>query len=57
VWAHNPSCDPAEVAHVEQEMARNQNNMGVGVIDRRTGQVWLFTYDETDAFGLAKGLR
>jgi hypothetical protein len=34
-------------------MARNQNNMGVGVIDRRTGQVRLFSYDETDAFSQA----
>jgi hypothetical protein len=51
--AHNPSCDPAEVAHVEQEIARNPNNLGVGVIDRRTRQVRLFTYDETDAFSQA----
>ncbi len=51
--AHNPSCDPAEIAHVEQEMARDPNNIGVGVIDRQTGQVRLFTYDETDAFSQA----
>jgi hypothetical protein len=44
------SCDPAEVAHIERELARNQNNMGVGVIDNRTGQIRLFPYDETDAF-------
>ena len=50
----NASCDPAEVAHIEQEMARNQNTLGVGVIDKRTGQMRLFTYDETDAFSLAK---
>jgi hypothetical protein len=50
---HNPSCDPAEIAHVEQEMARNSRNMGVGVIDRRTGQVRLFAYDETNAFSMA----
>src|SRR4051794_41003400 len=31
-------------------MARNPRNMGVGVIDTRTGQVRLFSYDETDAF-------
>jgi hypothetical protein len=53
VRAHNPACDPAEVAHLEQELARNQNNLGVGVIDKRTGQVRLFTYDETDAFSQA----
>jgi hypothetical protein len=51
--AHNAVCDPAEVAHVEQEAARNQTNVGVGVIDKRTGQVRLFTYDETDAFSRA----
>ncbi len=50
VWAHIASCDPTEVAHIEQEMTKNQNNMGVGVIDKRTGKVRLFTYDETDAF-------
>jgi hypothetical protein len=43
-------CDPAEVAHIEQEMATNPNNMGVGVLDKRTGQVRLFSYDETDSF-------
>jgi hypothetical protein len=53
VSPHNASCDPAEVAHVEQEMARNPNNLGVGVIDTRTGQVRLFSYDETDAFSKA----
>jgi hypothetical protein len=53
VWAHNATCDPAEVARIEQEMARNQNNVGVGVIDLRTGRVRLFTYDETDAFSRA----
>ena len=53
VWAHNASCDPAEVARVEQEMANNPNNLGVGVIDSRTGQVRLFSYDETDAFSRA----
>jgi hypothetical protein len=49
----NASCDPSEVIHIEQEVARNQNTMGVGVIDVRSGQVRLFTYDETDAFGRA----
>jgi hypothetical protein len=34
-------------------MARNPNNMGVGVLDLRTGIVRLFTYDETDAFSAA----
>jgi hypothetical protein len=53
VWSHNASCDPAEVAHIQQELARNPNNLGVGVIDKRTGQVRLFTYDETDAFSRA----
>jgi hypothetical protein len=46
----NASCDPADVAHVEQEMVNDPSNPGVGVIDRRTGQLRLFTYDETDAF-------
>jgi hypothetical protein len=50
VGPHNASCDPAEVAHIEREIAKNPNNVGVGVIDKRTGQVRLFTYDETDAF-------
>lgn len=47
------SCDPAEVAHIEQELARAPNNIGVGVINTRTGQVRLFSYDETDAFSRA----
>jgi hypothetical protein len=47
------ACDPAEVARIEQELARNQNNLGVGVIDKRTGAVRLFPYDETDAFSQA----
>jgi hypothetical protein len=51
--AHNASCNPAEIAHVEQEMARNPRNLGVGVIDKRTGQVRLFSFDETDAFSRA----
>jgi hypothetical protein len=34
-------------------MAGNQNNIGVGVLDKRTGQVRLFTYDETDTFSSA----
>jgi hypothetical protein len=44
------SCDPAEVAHIERETAKDPNNIGVGVIDLRTGQVRLFSYDETNAF-------
>jgi hypothetical protein len=47
------ACNPAEVAHVEQEMAKSPFNLGVGVIDTRTGQVRLFTYDETDVFSQA----
>lgn len=53
MWTHKVSCDPAEVAHVEREMARSQNSLGVGVIDKRTGQVRLFPYEETDAFSRA----
>jgi hypothetical protein len=52
-WTHNAACDPAEIAHLEQEAARNPNNVGIGVIDKRTGQVRLFPYDETDAFSQA----
>lgn len=48
--AHNAVCNPAEVAHLEREWTSNPNNLGVGVIDKRMGQVRLFTYDETDAF-------
>jgi hypothetical protein len=50
VGAPNVSCDPAEIAHLEQEMAKKQSNIGVGVIDKRTGQVRIIPYDETDAF-------
>jgi hypothetical protein len=53
VWAQKALCDPSEVAHIHQELARNQNNLGMGVIDNRTGEVRLFTYDETDAFSRA----
>jgi hypothetical protein len=53
VSAPHASCNPADVAHVEREIARNQNNVGVGVIDRITGQVRLVTYDETNAFSSA----
>ena len=51
--AHNAVCDPAEVVHLEQELARKPNNLGVGVIDRRTGQVRLFSFDETNVFSKA----
>jgi hypothetical protein len=34
-------------------MATHPNNVGVGVIDKNTGIVRLFTYDETDAFSRA----
>lgn len=37
-------------------MAKNRQNMGVGVIDKRTGQVRLFTYDETNTFSMANPL-
>ncbi|MBV9125359.1 MAG: hypothetical protein JO112_18545 [Planctomycetes bacterium] len=47
------SCDPGEMAHIEREMARNPNNLGVGVLDKRTGQVRLFSYDETNGFSMA----
>lgn len=47
------ACNPAEVAHVEQEMAKDPFNLGVGVLDTRTGQVRLFSYDETDVFSQA----
>lgn len=50
---HNVSCDPAEIAHIEQEIAKIPNNLGVGIIDKRTGQVRLFPFDETNAFSLA----
>ncbi len=50
MWGQNAACNPAEINHVEQEMALNPRNMGVGVIDKRTGEVRLFSYDETDAF-------
>lgn len=52
-WTPNASCDPAEIADLEKEAAKNPNNLGVGVIDKRTGQVRLFPYDETDAFSQA----
>ncbi len=52
-WMHNASCDPAETAHLEKEAAKNPNNVGVGVIDKRTGQVRLFPFDETNTFSMA----
>jgi hypothetical protein len=53
VWSLNASCEPLEVIHIEQELARDPNNIGVGVIDKRNGQIRLFTYDETDTFSHA----
>lgn len=51
--ATNASCNPADIVHVEQEMAQKPSNMGVGVIDKSSGQIRLFAYDETDAFSQA----
>jgi len=51
--AHNASCNAAEIGHLEQELARNPRNTGVGVIDMRTGQVRIFSFDETAAFSRA----
>jgi hypothetical protein len=34
-------------------MAKDANNLGVGVIDTSTGSIRLFTFDETDAFSRA----
>jgi len=51
VWT--VSCDPAAIAHVELEMLRDPSNMGIGVIDKRTGQVSLFSFDDTDNFSRA----
>lgn len=48
-----PSCDPNEVAHIEQAIANHPNTLGVGVIATRTGIIRLFTYEETDAFSSA----
>jgi hypothetical protein len=53
VVAPKATCDPAEVARVEQEMATNPLNMGVGVINTRTGQVRLYPFDDTTAFALS----
>jgi len=51
--AYSASCNPAEIAYVEHELTRNPMDVGVGVIDKRTGQVRLFSYDETNAFSMA----
>ena len=53
MWAHHASCDPAEIAHLENELARKPLNAGVGVIDKGTGKVRVFPYDETNAFSIA----
>lgn len=47
---HNVFCNPAEITHIEQEMAQNPRNVGVRVIDKRTGHVRIFSFDETNAF-------
>jgi hypothetical protein len=47
------SCDPAEILHIEREMSKNANNIGISVIDSRTGIIRLVTFDETDAFSRA----
>jgi hypothetical protein len=49
------TCDATEVAHIERKLAKHQRmiNLGVAVIDLRTGQIRLFTYDETDVFSRA----
>lgn len=47
------SCDPAELAHVEAEIAKQPSNIGVGVINVKTGGLRLFAYDETVAFSRA----
>ncbi len=52
-WVPNAVCDPAEVAHLEKEAANDPSNVGVGVIDKRTGQVRLFLYEETNVFSMA----
>jgi hypothetical protein len=44
------SCDPAEVIHIESELAQQPNGLAVGVVDTTTGIVRLFMYDETDRF-------
>lgn len=53
MWAHNAVCDAAEVAHIEKEVTKDANNIGVGVIDTTTGEIRLFTFDETSAFSMA----
>jgi len=53
VWPQSALCDPSEIGHLEQEMARKPNNLGVGVVDMRTGQMRIIPYDETDAFSQA----
>ncbi len=46
----NATCDPVDIAYVESELAKNANNMGVGVVDVRTGFVRIFPFSDTRAF-------
>jgi hypothetical protein len=52
-WPPTAVCSAAEVAAVERDLAIDPNNVGIGVIDLASGQIRLFSYDETDAFSLA----
>jgi hypothetical protein len=45
--------DPADLAYVESELAKNANNGGVGVVDLRTGQVRIFPFNDTRDFSRA----
>jgi hypothetical protein len=55
VAAFHATCDPAEVVRLENALVSQASafNLGVGIVDLRTGQIWLFTYDRTDAFSRA----
>jgi hypothetical protein len=53
VGSLNASCDPGEVHYIEQEIGKKPTNMGVGVIDTKTGKIRLFPFDETNTFTLA----
>ncbi|MBL8792993.1 MAG: hypothetical protein JNM56_03750 [Planctomycetia bacterium] len=52
-WPPTAVCSAVEVAAVERQLASDPNNVGIGVIDLTSGQIRLFSYDETDAFSLA----
>ncbi len=47
------TCDLGDIAHITAELARDLNNFGVGVLNLQTGEIRLFTYDETDTFSKA----